>query len=135
MCGLHMHHRGMTHFFFPSSFCILLSHYYVHLRFLRLFTACVCSLQHVPASGVEGMGTDSSIYRSIRARRLRTVRAGLCSRSILTSVTLAVLRSPAAEEGVHYCLSVFMRTDLCVFFSMLHSGDPNMHFTGKVGTF
>lgn len=88
----------------------------------------------MPASDVEGMGTDSSIYRSIRTRRLSTVRTGLCSWSILTSVTLAVLRSPAVDEGVHYCISIFMRTDSCVFLSMLHSGDQKMHFTGKMGT-
>lgn len=43
MCGLHMRHNDVSHFFF-SSFCILLSHYYVHLRFLHFFTVCAaCS--------------------------------------------------------------------------------------------
>lgn len=114
MCGLHMHHKGMTHFFpyflRPSESLLCSSE-------VPALFHCVCVVQHVPASDVEGMGTDSSIYRSICTLRLRPAGTGLCLWSILTSVTVAILSSPAAEEGVRYCISI-KSTDLCVFLSV-----------------
>lgn len=68
ICALHAAQGG------TRSKCFFLSHYYAgHLRIPALFFAvCVQHSARAFASGVKGMRSDSSIYRTICMWRLKT---------------------------------------------------------------